>query len=251
MSKEKYGFVYVWYNRVKKKFYIGCHWGTEDDGYICSSTTMRKAYRRNPRYFKRRIISRVYTNRQDLLEEEHKWLALIPDEELGKKYYNLNKHHFGHWTASPDARSVRDKISDSLKGKKRKPLSKEHRAKLSAIHSGKVLSEEHKANLKKTGTWNNITPGAWNKGIKHSEDTKQKIKNSVSDAYSDGSIGKKISEKLTGRTLSDEHVEKLRQCRIGRKWYTNGTLNKLIKEGDPIPFGYEVGMTKRLENIYG
>ena len=32
---EKYGFVYLWYDRKRKMFYIGSHWTTETDGYIC------------------------------------------------------------------------------------------------------------------------------------------------------------------------------------------------------------------------
>ena len=34
---EKYGFVYIWFDRKHKRYYIGCHWGHEDDGYVCSS----------------------------------------------------------------------------------------------------------------------------------------------------------------------------------------------------------------------
>ena len=39
---EKYGFVYIWYDRKHKRYYIGCRWGTENDGYICSSSWMKK-----------------------------------------------------------------------------------------------------------------------------------------------------------------------------------------------------------------
>ena len=46
--QEKYGFIYIWYDNFRKMYYIGRHWGTEDDGYICSSNRMRDAYRRRP-----------------------------------------------------------------------------------------------------------------------------------------------------------------------------------------------------------
>ena len=72
---EKYGFVYIWRDKKRKMYYIGSHWGTEDDGYICSSDRMRKAYRRRPDDFKRRVISRIDTNREELLDEEHRLLA--------------------------------------------------------------------------------------------------------------------------------------------------------------------------------
>jgi hypothetical protein len=95
---EKYGFVYIWYDCYRKRFYIGCHWGAENDGYICSSSNMLKAYKRRPHDFKRKILKRIYTNKKDLLEEEHRWLSFIKDEELKIKYYNLHNHKFGHWT---------------------------------------------------------------------------------------------------------------------------------------------------------
>ena len=111
---EKYGFVYLWYNSFRKRFYVGCHWGREDDGYICSSKAMWKSYLRNPSYFKRRILARVY-DRTKLLEEEYRWLSMIKDEELGVRYYNLNKHHFGHWTATNNAKTIGEKISENVK----------------------------------------------------------------------------------------------------------------------------------------
>lgn len=42
---EKYGFVYIWRDKKHNRYYIGCHWGTTDDGYICSSPWMKQAYK--------------------------------------------------------------------------------------------------------------------------------------------------------------------------------------------------------------
>jgi hypothetical protein len=89
--KEKYGFVYRWYDKKHDRFYIGCHWGFEDDGYICSSSWMRKAYRRRFNDFNREILVSNINDRQETFLEEYKFLYLIPNEELGKKYYNLTK----------------------------------------------------------------------------------------------------------------------------------------------------------------
>jgi len=133
--QKKYGFVYIWYDRKHKRFYIGCHWGTEDDGYICSSNWMRDAYRRRPEDFKRKTIMKVQTNIKDLLTEEHKWLSLIKDEELGKKYYNLRKHHWSHWSTDENSRkTVGQKISAS-------PNRNEN---ISKGNTGKVRTEEAK-----------------------------------------------------------------------------------------------------------
>ena len=73
---EKYGFVYIWFDRYRKMFYIGSHWGQENDGYICSSNWMRMSYQRRPKDFRRRIISRIYTSHKDLLIEEERWLMI-------------------------------------------------------------------------------------------------------------------------------------------------------------------------------
>lgn len=86
---DKYGFVYIWRDKRRQMYYIGCHWGTTEDGYICSSRRMRKAYRRRPKDFRRKILQYVYTNRIDLLEKEHNWLQLISDKELKVKLLNL------------------------------------------------------------------------------------------------------------------------------------------------------------------
>lgn len=53
------GFVYIWRDRKHKRYYIGSHWGTPDDGYICSSPWMRQAYKHRPLDFKRRVLNIV------------------------------------------------------------------------------------------------------------------------------------------------------------------------------------------------
>ena len=115
------GFVYVWFDTTRKMYYVGCHWGEENDGYICSSNRMRDAYRRRPTEFRRRVVSRITTTRLDLLEEEYKWISMIPIDQLGRKYYNLSKKHFGHWTTSEEkTKSTREKISQAKTGVKTK-----------------------------------------------------------------------------------------------------------------------------------
>ena len=85
---EKYGFIYLWYDKKQKKFYLGRHWGRINDSYICSSNKMRDAYRRRPQDFKRRILKKIFTSNEDLIIEEQRWLDMIKPSECGKKYYN-------------------------------------------------------------------------------------------------------------------------------------------------------------------
>lgn len=113
---EKYGFVYIWFDRKHKKYYIGSHWGTEDDGYICSSTWMRNAYKYRKEDFKRRIITKVTSSKADLLKKEYEYLSLIEETELGKKYYNMTKHLNGHWfTEEERAKTLSERISQKTK----------------------------------------------------------------------------------------------------------------------------------------
>ena len=122
---KKYGFVYIWFDRKHKRYYIGSHWGTEDDGYICSSRWMRKAYKRRPEDFKRKIISKVFTDRKELLDKEFEWLSLIEETELKSKYYNATKHKNGHWMAEDYEKDVRKRISQNTKKAMQRPEVKE------------------------------------------------------------------------------------------------------------------------------
>jgi hypothetical protein len=165
------GFIYIWRDRKRKKFYVGCHWGAESDGYICSSTVMRKAFRRRPEDFKRRVIQRGFTSRQQLLEAEHAWLLLIPDAELGTRYYNLSKKHFGHWTAIPDEerkRSIGEKIS----------MAPGRKEKIAKSMTGKSHSDATKQKIRDRRT-----------GSSRSEETKKKIAESVKRWHSTKSTG--------------------------------------------------------------
>lgn len=119
---EKYGFVYIWFDRKHKRYYIGSHWGTENDGYVCSSSWMMQAYKLRPEDFKRRILSRIYEGKKNLLEEEYKWLSLMSDEEISsKKYYNRTKHKNGHWMAEDYEKDVRKRISQNTKEAMQRP----------------------------------------------------------------------------------------------------------------------------------
>jgi hypothetical protein len=109
------GFVYLWYDRKNKRFYLGSHWGKEDDGYICSSNWMYNTYKRHPEHFKRRIIARITSSRRDLMFEELRWLYMISESEIKTKYYNLNVRGTGHWSLDEDQRkTVSQKMRQSI-----------------------------------------------------------------------------------------------------------------------------------------
>lgn len=90
-------FIYIWYNKIKKMFYVGKHIGSLTDGYVCSSKLMMKDYIKNPTHFKRRILEYINDPTGSIvIERESRWLSLIKDNELGKKYYNLKNKNFAN-----------------------------------------------------------------------------------------------------------------------------------------------------------
>ena len=179
-----YGFVYIWFDRLHKMFYIGSHWGNEFDGYVCSSDRMRKSYRRRPQDFKRRIITKIHTNRKDLLNEETRWLKMIRPDERGRKYYNHNLDAW-HWSSIEESRlTVAEKVSRANKGRKHN-LTPEQLAE-----RGRKISEtkiKRRAEREAAGLpirQPNSTPPK--KGHKRSEETKRKTSETLKKKYLEG-----------------------------------------------------------------
>jgi hypothetical protein len=185
---EKYGFIYLWFDRKHKRFYLGRHWGSIDDGYICSSRNMRDNYRYRPTDFKRKVISRV-NDKEQLVKEEQRWFDMIKKEELGVRYYNR--------TLRSDAPSMNGrKHSESTKEKMRlaalgKPKSEAHREKLRQSNLGKKYSPE--VNAKKAGNRDYSDPvfrAKMSAAAKNrSPETRQKISDNNKRLHKEGRIG--------------------------------------------------------------
>ncbi len=130
------GFIYIWHDTIKSRFYLGSHYGSPDDGYVGSGTYFKRAYNKRPTTFKRRIIQIVNGTKDDLLQAEQLWLNLIEDAQLGKRYYNLKKVAKG----------------GSVKGRPFEPLSEEQKEKLRKPKANtdnykRPKSETHKKNI--------------------------------------------------------------------------------------------------------
>lgn len=146
---DKYGFVYIWYDRKHKRYYIGSHWGTIDDGYVCSSSWMKKAYKIRPQDFSRRILKTNIDCRKKMYIEEYSFLSRIKPHEVGKKYYNLRTDVSDLWHQYDEKiKTVGQKISASLTGRKNKPTAEETKKKISDAKRGAVFSEEHRQKLR-------------------------------------------------------------------------------------------------------
>lgn len=248
---EKYGFVYIWFDRKHKRYYIGCRWGDENDGYVCSSPWMKQGYKHRPSDFRRKILSRVYSNKKDLLEEEYKWLSKIQDSELGKKYYNLHNHHFGHWSANETSKlTVGQKISASPLRNKR----------ISESNKGKIISEETKQKLREANQKQFQDPAQVQLRKQKSKELwtdpeyleKQRKARSKEGFYKGftGSHSEKtkirISNAKMGVKQSEESKGKISQSVSNLIWITNGETNKRINKLEQLPESYRRGRTKQL-----
>jgi hypothetical protein len=180
---------------------------------------MKKGFKHRPEDFKRKVLGRIYTNKKDLLEEEYKWLSKIKSEELGKKYYNLHNHHFGHWSTDTNKRlSIGQKISASpnrkaniSKANKGRKLSEETKQKLSESVS-RLMTEEHRVMLSKKCS-----------GWQHSEEARRKISEAGKNRVYSEESKKKIGAAHKGKIVSEETRQKLRNANIGKK---RGQLTK-------------------------
>jgi len=248
---EKYGFVYIWYDRKHKRYYIGCHWGKVEDSYICSSNWMRDAYRRRPLDFKRKILKSNIQTLKEMFDEEAKVLARIKKEELGKKYYNLHNVNKNHWSTNETSKlSVGQKISASPFRNKR----------ISEANKGRFVSEETKQKLRKANK-------------KQFEDQQQinLRKKKSKDLWSDPEYIEKQNKarskvgfyKGNTKPHSEKTKQHLRNIKLGVQvhneeskkriseffsnliWITNGKDNKRINRLESIPDGYRQGRTRK------
>jgi hypothetical protein len=186
----KYGFVYLWYDRKHKRFYLGCHWGTEDDGYVCSSPWMKQAYLYRPNDFKRRVLKTNILTRDDMFGEELRWLRMIKPTEIKPinpkpRYYNLNIKNNNPWHQHEDQRlTVGQKISKAKKGKSN-PCFPEKAIAISEAkkrsfdkrraETGEAFTDEHRRRMSDA-----------RKGVNISSDHKTSIGDGLKRAYAEG-----------------------------------------------------------------
>lgn len=165
----KYGFVYLWYDRRHRRYYVGAHWGAVDDGYVCSSSWMKPAFKRRPEDFKRRILKTGIESKKDMFLEEWRWLRMIRPEELGRRYYNLNIHYHNPWFQDDDRiAEVGAKLSERIK--------KLHIEKRVGMH-----------------------------GRKHSASTREKMSRSAKERGGSHLVGRVVSDR-TRQKISDANL---------------------------------------------
>lgn len=233
--QQKHGIIYLWFDRKKKRYYLGAHWGTEDDGYVCSSRWMKSAYKRRTQDFKRRILEKNIDTKENMFQREEYWLSLIKDEELKVRYYNLQKH-WKHWNSSHEkSLSVREKLSEASKKLHQDPIYREK-----FLEGRKKLPPKTEDQIRKTALANT--------GKKRTEETKQKIRDALTGQIR-GPLSEEHRQKVSESILGDKNPfygkqhdpEKKREMSAKASatmkgkmpkniptgfWWNNGTINK-------------------------
>ena len=135
-------FVYIWYDIGNQKYYIGSRKGRPDDGYVCSSQSVLKEYKERPWDFFREIVAEGPYEEMRSLESEMQQAANAAKNPM---YYNQHNSDGKFHTSGPMSEEQKQKMRGprpSMRGR-RKPLSEEHKKKLSL--RGLALGEKNPA----------------------------------------------------------------------------------------------------------
>lgn len=211
--------------------------------------------KKRPWDFKRRILNRVYTTKQDMLLEEHRWLGMIKKEELNVKYYNVLNHHFNHWTAMGDSvLSTKERISKRTKEAMQTPEVRkryEEGLKRRVSRSGEEKVREKKRQSMKNTMAKKFPVEQRKRSLpKDSDELKELHRKNTTERWKDPEYKKRVAINIsksligkpgtrTGHKNSPEHTEKIRlkntgkrrtdetklkisQIKKGKKWWTNG-----------------------------
>lgn len=262
----KYGFVYIWYDRKHSRYYIGAHWGLEDDGYICSSPWMKQAFAKRPDDFKRRILARIYSSKQDMFNEEARWQSFIKDDELKVRYYNIRRHGDRHWTTSEEkSLSIREKISLTMKAKHQDPEYKEmynsSRKHLKGKKQNPEFIAKRTAAIKLAKEKQFPIEGRKVRAAIGSEELRKKLSEASKKRWSQPGAKEKqsaISSKINkgkqrrlGHINTPEHRQKISDSLKGKK-HSPESIQKMAdsKRGKPMPEGFKEARSKMMKEIW-
>ena len=163
MNPETKYIIYEVTNLVNGKTYIGQHITDDlEDGYLGSGKALKAAIKKYGRENFKKEVLLFARNEQALNILE--MMAVTPEFCERKDNYNLKE---GGNSGRPNA-EIREKMRQKKLGARNhnygKPKTAEWKAKVSAAHRGRVVSEETRRKMSMAG-----------KGRRHTEDAKRKI----------------------------------------------------------------------------
>ena len=212
---KQYNYIYLITNKINGKIYIGKH-STDNlnDGYMGSGIIIKRAIAKDGKEnFTKEYLA--FCDNEDTLNYLEKfYIKKYKAKEVG---YNLTDGGDGHLGFI---------------------MSEETKEKLSKSHKGKHLTEEHKQKLSEATKKQLVEKGSPFKGRHHTEESKLKMRQSAKNRPPMSTQQKqKISRANKGKTLSEEHKQKIRMSNIGHsmpyyKWLTENNEIKIMTKGN-------------------
>lgn len=235
---QKYGFVYLWFDRKHKRYYVGCHWGHETDKYICSSNWMRDTYNRRPEDFKRRIIKTNIQTKQEMFDEELRYLKMIKKEEISPntktpRYYNLHINN-GHWSVCDEkVKTLSEKISIKTKEAMKRPEVREKYLK--GLENREYNTSFETKSAASTKVWEKLSPKEKRyKPLKKNTSELNEVYRQKSKEMWQNRTEEQKQEIANKVKEANKKTKDIRSAKMSAtKWYNNGVINtrKVISPG--------------------
>jgi hypothetical protein len=249
------GFVYLTTNIVNGKIYVGQFTFKEDKRlnaiYLGSGTVIEQAIKKYGRKnFKRKILKLCYSINQLNGYETYYTLKYNPNLDPNIGYNQIigpvrrsgNKNPMSYPNVrNKSIKSNRKTTSNEEYKKKQSEIMKEYFKTHEANFKGCKHSEETKDKIRQKS----IGRKAWNKGKHVSEEQKRKQSKKMKGRYvgeNNPNYGNKWDEELR------KHLSNIKKIQyIGRKWITNGECEKFVNINNGLTQGYYLGRLKKVQ----
>ena len=217
-KQKKYHFLYKTTNLINNKFYVGMH-STDDlnDDYFGSGKRIHYSVNKHGRENHIVEILEFLSSREELKKRE----AEVVNEELlaDPLCMNLKFGGEGGWcNANFDVKARNDKCRQKFKQKLE--TDDELREKFKSLAFQNLLSNESQVKARETKIekfGNSVCPNTWGKDHRHSEESKEKIRNTLKEK----SKGEKNSQFGTYWICNDNETKKIKKEEL-QHWLDRG-----------------------------
>ena len=202
--------IYKITNKINNKYYIGMHQTSNlDDGYMGSGKLIKRAIQKYSIENFTKEILHVFDNEEDMKNKEKE---LVVINEMSYNLCDGGHGGFGYINQQPEKKDwvLKGRIATNIVLKEKYGVSNSSQIDFVRRKIGEKAKLRHEQGLMK--------PPPSFLGKKHSEETKQKMKNNK--------IGHGVGSK---------------NSQYGTCWITNEIQNKKIFKGDSIPEGWRLG----------